>query len=129
MAKNMGERICASKEYNVSINDAKKQKNKDKQMYKKLKEMKKENIQIIILLGLVILALVIVIFVIIKVGNKEKIVLNDDTILTTLNTNEYSSEIKAMYDREGQKELFIKEMDRIQSLIGAYIIENMTIIE
>lgn len=125
--KSMGERLCQNKDFYIPSNTKKKQSIKDKQVKNKLKKIKINRIHTIIIASLVLLAIFFAIFVIIKVSNKPKIILTDSTIFTTLNVDEYSSDILAMYNREGQVDLFKTEMDRIQSLIGNYLIENMTI--
>ena len=125
--KSMGERICDNKINTVKFENKKSQKQKDKEIQKKLKELKNNRVQTIILLIVLLMVIMFFVITLVKVSNKPKIVLDDTTILTTLNINEYSLEIVAMYNREGQLELFKNEMDRIQNIIGKYIIENMTI--
>ncbi len=124
---NMGERLCANKELYVSTSNPKKQKMKDKQMQNKLRKAKLNRFQTSILLIFLALVLALAVVIIVKVKNAPKIALTDDTIFTTLDLDKYSSDIASMYNREGQMELFKNEMDRIQALVGEYIVEHMTI--
>lgn len=123
---NMGERLCANKELYVTTTNPRKQAMKDKQMQRKLKKFKINKIQTMVLLCVLVVSLAFAAFVIIAIQKAPKKQLTDSTIFTTLDVNKYQKEILDMYNRDGQKELFAKEMSRIQELIGSYIVENMT---
>ncbi len=125
---NMGERLCANKDLYVSVDSPKKQKMKDRQMQRKLKESKLNKFQVTILLIILIAAIIFAsAIVIIAINMSKKIELTDDTIFTTLDVSKYSTEIVSMYNRDGELEKFESEMNRLQGLVGTYIVENMTI--
>lgn len=72
------------------------------------------------------LLLVLVIILAYNNSNK-KIEIDELTDISSLNADKYQSEILNLYNRDGQLELFEQEMDRIQSLVGTYVISNSTL--
>ncbi len=77
-----------------------------------------------------IAALVSVILVILIFTNlNKKIVIDEYTNIAELSSNKYSKEIIQLYNRDGELDTFLKEMNRVQSLIGVYVISNSTLKE
>lgn len=72
------------------------------------------------------LLLVLVIVLVYNNSNK-KIIIDEYTDISDLNANKYQSEILDLYNRDGQLEAFMQEMDRVQSLVGTYVISNSTL--
>jgi hypothetical protein len=81
-----------------------------------------------ILFTLSTLLLCLLVILIVKNLDK-KIVIDEYSNITELDPNKYQAEILSLYNREGQLEAFLKEMDRVQSLVGRYLISNSTLKE
>ena len=124
--KSMGERICENRGFYVPSDDKKKQLARDKQVTKKLKKLKITKMQTTIIGIGVVLAIILLIVVVVCVINKPNVLINDNTNIENLDTSKYAKEIVNQYNKEGQKELFLTEMDRIQNLVGMYLLSNIT---
>lgn len=59
----------------------------------------------------------------------KKLLIDDNTNICKLNSNKYSKEIINLYNRDGELDKFLKEMNRVQTLVGTYIISNTTLNE
>lgn len=75
------------------------------------------------------LSTLLLVLLVILVSNNlnRKVNIDETSNIANLNANKYQSEIINLYNREGQLDLFMKEMDRIQSLVGTYVISNSTL--
>lgn len=90
-------------------------------LFTKIINFLKNNIIVIVAL------LAILIVVAILVNSNKKIEINETTKIGTLDSGKYKSEIVNLYNREGELNLFLKELNRVQSLIGTYVISNSTL--
>lgn len=72
------------------------------------------------------LLLVVTVILLYNNSNK-KIVIDEYSNIVDLDSKKYQSEILQLYNREGESEAFLTEMNRVQTLIGTYLISNSTI--
>ncbi len=77
-------------------------------------------------LSILFLALLVIL---IYTNSNKKISINEYSNISELNASKYSSEIVNLYNRDGQLDLFLTEMNRVQSLVGIYLISNSTLKE
>jgi hypothetical protein len=80
----------------------------------------------ILKIATLLFALFIVIFFI---NSNKKITVDEYTDISKLNVNRYSTEIVNLYNRDNQLDKFLVEMNRVQTLVGTYIISNSTLKE
>ena len=123
--KSMGERICENRGYYIPTDDKKRQQVKDKQMQKKLKKIKITKMQTIAISIGVLIAIIFLVIVLINFSDGSNVKLTENNV-SKVDISKKASEIVSMYNRDGEKELFIKEMSRIQNLVATYLISNMT---
>jgi hypothetical protein len=80
--------------------------------------------------GIKVAMLILVLLVILIYTNlNKKIVIDEYTNISKLSSNKYSKEIVNLYNRDGQLDMFLNEMDRVQNLVGVYVISNSTLRE
>lgn len=80
------------------------------------------------LFTLTTLLLVLTIILMYNNSNK-KIAIDEYSNIINLDSKKYQTEILELYNREGELEEFLTEMNRVQSLIGTYLISNSTLEE
>ena len=78
---------------------------------------------------LIVTVIIILSVVLIYTNSNKKIAIDENVNISNLNLNEYSTEIVNLYDRDGQLDKFETEMNRVQTLIGTYLISNSTLNE
>lgn len=84
--------------------------------------LKKNFLKITILLFALLVILV-------YTNSNKKISIDENTDISKLSSDKYSSEIVNLYNRDGQLDEFLIEMNRVQSLVGIYLISNSTLKE
>jgi|GEM_PF-1945909 len=77
----------------------------------------------------IVALLFILLIVIIYINSNKKLNIDENSNISKLDTNKYSSEIINLYNRDSQLDKFSLEMDRVQTLIGTYVISNSTLKE
>lgn len=127
--KSMGERICENKGLYIPQDNSKRQASRDRQMQRKLKNLKVNKMQTSLISIAVVVAIVLLAFALVNLFSKPKITINDKTNFEEIDLSKYSAQVLAMYNRDGQAELFEKEMSRIQTAVGKYLMTNMTMEE
>lgn len=80
------------------------------------------------LFTLTTLLLVLTIILIYNNSNK-RIAIDEYSNIIDLDSKKYQSEILQLYNREGELEAFLTEMNRVQTLVGTYLISNSTLEE
>ncbi|MDF2865492.1 MAG: hypothetical protein K0R72_301 [Clostridia bacterium] len=108
-----------------------KKSNREKIMIMEKRSIMINNIKILFkknFLKLSILFLALLVILIYTNSNK-KISIDEYSNISELNASKYSSEIVNLYNRDGQLDLFLAEMNRVQSLVGIYLISNSTLKE
>lgn len=123
--KSMGERICENRGYYIPADDKKRQMVKDKQIQKKLKNIKITRMQTLFISGCILIAIIFLVIVIIITSDGKNIKVSESSI-SKVDVSKKANEIVSMYNRDGEKELFINEMNRVQNLVATYLISNMT---
>lgn len=73
-----------------------------------------------------VLLVILIVIILITTMNK-KIDINVETNISALDSSKYSFEISSLYNRDGEEDKFLKEMNKIQTLIGTYLITNSTL--
>lgn len=123
--KSMGERICENRGYYIPTDNKKRQMIKDKQIQKKLKNIKITRMQTLFITGCILIAIIFLVIVIIITSDGKNIKVSESSI-SKVDVSKKANEIVSMYNRDGEKELFINEMNRVQNLVATYLISNMT---
>ena len=77
----------------------------------------------IIFVGIIVLIISIVIIII---AVNKKVDINDNTDISKLNADKYSSQIVSMYNANGIKEKFLADYNEMQNKIVIYVINNTT---
>jgi len=78
----------------------------------------------------IITTLLFVLFIIILfINSNKKISVDEYSNISNLNADKYSTEIINLYNRDGDLDKFLVEMNRVQTLVGTYIISNSTLKE
>ncbi|MEG1705030.1 MAG: hypothetical protein RR290_00450 [Clostridia bacterium] len=73
--------------------------------------------------------LAVLILIILITNMNKKIEINKDTNISKLDSSKYITEIISLYNRDGEETKFLTEMNRVQTLIGTYLINNSTLKE
>lgn len=73
--------------------------------------------------------LIILSVIIVYTNSNKREVVDASSDISTLSAGKYSSEIVSLYNRDGEQDAFLKEMNRVQSLVGTYVISNSTLKE
>jgi hypothetical protein len=73
--------------------------------------------------------LLILFVILVNMNMNKKINIDENTDISKLSYAKYNSEILDLYNRDGQLDLFLAEMNRVQSLVGMYVVSNSTLKE
>lgn len=73
--------------------------------------------------------LLVLLIILVYTNSNKKISIDEYSDISKLSSNKYSSEIVNLYNRDGQLDIFLTEMNRVQNLVGIYLISNSTLKE